>query len=277
MPVSRAGCWPCRGHDGRVEDPEDVIDGGREPRRWPPGRIRLVVVVLAASVLAIVVLVLVRVGGSHRDRSATASSTSTSSSSRVPSATGSPTPLRTVRANYADVCDGGTGCPSGSVPLALRRPLFPMSSTAAGRCPTTVARPVEPGLGAAAGAGPVFAVTGGPHHHAGVPIQLPPDPSSGFAGTGVGGAKIIWLVAPAYHGPVLIRGFQIHGNHPMLFSPYTGPGTSELQLPPTPGRAHGWHDTIDYVRLHAQGCYAWQVDGTSFSYTIVFDATRTDD
>jgi hypothetical protein len=34
----------------------------------------------------------------------------------------------------------------------------------------------------------------------------------------------------------------------------------------------GWQNLPSFTRLRAAGCYAWQVDGTSFSRVIVFRA-----
>ena len=51
---------------------------------------------------------------------------------------------------------------------------------------------------------------------------------------------------------------------------------AELQLPP--GRSNpdtskgGWRNWPSYTRVQTPGCYAYQVDGTNFSYVIVFRA-----
>jgi hypothetical protein len=87
------------------------------------------------------------------------------------------------------------------------------------------------------------------------------------------GQKVLWAVSPGYHGPLLIRGRQIGGAGRVGFGlgrePY-----AELELPPSAGDTslHGWRAYPSEVRVRASGCYAWQIDGTSFSRVIVFRA-----
>jgi hypothetical protein len=52
------------------------------------------------------------------------------------------------------------------------------------------------------------------------------------------------------------------------------PPAAEIRIPPYTapyyrGRAR---DRPSYTRVQAPGCYAYQVDGLDFSYTIVFEA-----
>lgn len=87
--------------------------------------------------------------------------------------------------------------------------------------------------------------------------------------------------APRYRGPVLIRGGQLGGDNPVKFDGGTGVLFPELQVPPQsqdglvglPSR--GWRNWASDVALRAPGCYAWQIDGTTFSYTVVFKAVQT--
>jgi hypothetical protein len=110
---------------------------------------------------------------------------------------------------YNDIaCGGEPGCSSGftgSVPLVLRRPLH-LPALVHGHCPTQRARLVEPHLGPAEGQGPVYPHiddNGGP---SGVlTFADPPLPGSVLAGTGFGGQKVLWITAPRYRWPVLIR------------------------------------------------------------------------
>jgi hypothetical protein len=39
-------------------------------------------------------------------------------------------------------------------------------------------------------------------------------------------------------------------------------------------QAGGWRNFPSYTRLKDNGCYAYQVDGRDFSYSIVFRARR---
>ena len=100
--------------------------------------------------------------------------------------------------------------------------------------------------------------------------------------------KILWEVSPTYLGPLVIRGHRLdasgyllldaaNGNHsPLPFQIITTVGgqdwrmNSELDFSaagtPTGGPWRGWPS---YTFAAAPGCYAWQIDGTSFSETIV--------
>lgn len=84
-----------------------------------------------------------------------------------------------------------------------------------------------------------------------------------------------WTAAGSYTGPVLIRGRQLGGSGAVGFGeghvPY-----DELQLraagtgaPRPPGGGRAW---LSITRVRSPGCYAYQIDGTSFSSVIVFRA-----
>ncbi|MEA2369608.1 MAG: hypothetical protein QOH12_2 [Solirubrobacteraceae bacterium] len=106
----------------------------------------------------------------------------------------------------------------------------------------------------------------------------PPTGQSGFAGSEWGGQKVLWVAAPGYRGPVLIRGRQLNGPHAVGFGGDRIP-SAEMQLLATgavsPGEPNGWREWPSYTRLRAGGCYGYQVDGASFSTVIVFRATPT--
>jgi hypothetical protein len=80
---------------------------------------------------------------------------------------------------------------------------------------------------------------------------------------------------------VLIRGGQIGGDKPVMFSTGTVMLFPELQFPPQSQDSReglsgrGWRGWPSGTDLRAPGCYAWQIDGTTFSYTVVFKAVRT--
>jgi hypothetical protein len=77
---------------------------------------------------------------------------------------------------------------------------------------------------------------------------------------------------PVQSGLVLIRGSQLDGPHAVGFS--LGDGSSaytDLQFPPGKETGFpGWRNWPSATRLQASGCYAYQVDGTTFSEVIVF-------
>ncbi len=84
-----------------------------------------------------------------------------------------------------------------------------------------------------------------------------------------------WSSAPSYTGPVLIRGRQLGGPGAVGFGEGRVP-YDELQLlaqgmsaPRGPGGGREW---LSFTRVRSPGCYAYQVDGTSFSTVVVFRA-----
>jgi hypothetical protein len=99
---------------------------------------------------------------------------------------------------------------------------------------------------------------------------------------GWGGQRVLWFVAPAYEGPVLIRGRRLDGRDPVRFERGDNP-PAELRIGAHESGRWPIGTTTDagqryrrsYTRIRAPGCYAYQVDGTSFSYTIVFRAILT--
>jgi len=181
-------------------------------------------------------------------------------------------------------CGGDTSCSSGltgSVPAALRRPLH-LPALAHGRCPVHRARVVAPHTGPALGPGPIYPVIGVPAGRPGVlSFADPPPRGSLLAGSGFGGQKVLWIGAPRYRGPVLIRGGQLGGDGVVMFSTGTTMLFPELQFAPQSQYSHaglptrGWRGWPTGTDLRAPGCYAWQVDGNTFSYTVVFKAVRT--
>jgi hypothetical protein len=101
-----------------------------------------------------------------------------------------------------------------------------------------------------------------------------------FYGSKWGGNKVLWFVSPTYRGPVLIRGRQLDGTNRVRFE---GAGLRvppiELRLPRgsvitgNPGvNDVGQRYRPSYTRLLSGGCYAYQIDGTTFSRIVVFRA-----
>jgi hypothetical protein len=177
--------------------------------------------------------------------------------------------------DYAQEFCSGPGvppsCPAGAVPAGLRRPIAIPSIQPGAQCPVTAANgniwsKSAPGLGP----GPVAPVGLGPTS------TLRYGSFSGYPShTQWGGQKVLWVAAGSYTGPILIRGMQVDGHHGVGFN-VGGPQAPlvELQLPPGSasdvmggGRWRGWPS---YTRVQAPGCYAYQVDGTDFSYVLVF-------
>lgn len=80
-----------------------------------------------------------------------------------------------------------------------------------------------------------------------------------------GVAKVLWFVRPTYHGPVLVRGIGLDSSYRVRFDRGRIP-PAELELP------EGTRDRPSYVRIRKPGCYAFQIDGRTFSRSIVFRA-----
>jgi hypothetical protein len=86
---------------------------------------------------------------------------------------------------------------------------------------------------------------------------------------GWGGNKVLWTV-PHYRGPYIVRGRQLDGPGVLRFDQgpnWTNKLHSELRLV---GPYADLNPAATFLR--GPGCYAYQVDGRGFSYTIVFQA-----
>jgi hypothetical protein len=138
------------------------------------------------------------------------------------------------------------------VPGSLRRALHLPAAGSSSDCPVS------------AGSGPVRPSGGGD-------LAV-----TSFIGSAWQGARVTWTAASSYTGPVLIRGRQLAGSGTVGFGeghvPY-----DELQLlaagtgaPAVPGGGRAW---LSITRVRSPGCFAYEVDGTSFSSVIVFRAT----
>jgi hypothetical protein len=178
-------------------------------------------------------------------------------------------------------CPAGDDCPDArAIDELRRRPVKLPTVPAGGACPVSAAQ-LQPEGGGFSGS--YLAIGEGPFRMTGdgqVTYEYPPGPDSGYEGTGWGGQKVIWSIDASYSGPVLLRGAQIDGTHQLRFDRYVGAlgqdsGSTahpELAYPALPG-GEVVRTPPSAVRLQQPGCYAIQVDGTSFSSVIVFRAT----
>jgi len=85
--------------------------------------------------------------------------------------------------------------------------------------------------------------------------------------------KAMWAVDPRYLGPVLVRGRQLDGEDTLRFEKGE-PGFTEAgrRNPASELREWGGYVHPAVTRVRTLGCYAYQVDGIGFSYSIVFHA-----
>jgi hypothetical protein len=176
------------------------------------------------------------------------------------------------------------------------RPFNAPGSAANGSCPTTASHDLSPVVSGAKGKGPGFGFGPGPVYLSGI-VQLYPGAFD----------NEIWLIEPTYLGPVLIRGGQVNGTQAISFeeptffpdqgfsskgSPPPGqpvatvtiagspiPFYQELDLPAsTPADVLGkWRMFFARTHIDSPGCYAFQLDGFTFSVVIIIhvpDAAR---
>jgi hypothetical protein len=159
---------------------------------------------------------------------------------------------------------------------SLRRPLHVPHLAPGAPCPVSARTRAELGAEGSQmlpGRGPVYPNLGGSSSTLEFVWPILPTQVD-FYGTGWSGNKVLWWVVGAYHGPVLIRGRQLDGAEVVRFDRGRPVPPAELRIPASRGYApwKGARDRPSYTRLRAPGCYAYQVDGTSFSRTIVFRA-----
>ena len=86
--------------------------------------------------------------------------------------------------------------------------------------------------------------------------------------------KILWVAAPQYAGPALVRARRLDGPGIVRFAQGDAAPQDELQLldsAVTP--TDGWRQWPSYTLVPGPGCYAYQVDGADFSYAIVLLVT----
>jgi hypothetical protein len=84
------------------------------------------------------------------------------------------------------------------------------------------------------------------------------------------GQKAPWLIAPSYRGPLLIRGARIDAPGAMRFAFDTGQHLAGLRIASrTSLQPSGWRAVPALTLVRGAGCYAYQVDGTTFSHVIV--------
>ena len=86
--------------------------------------------------------------------------------------------------------------------------------------------------------------------------------------------KVFWYIPPSYQGPALIRGSRLDGPQLVRFGPGRVP-SPELHIDvgettSWQGQPPGSRGRPSTVRVKEPGCYAFQIDGTSFSRIVVF-------
>jgi hypothetical protein len=138
-------------------------------------------------------------------------------------------------------------------PLVL--PILPPGSP----CPRSAAKSISADFGPAVGPGPIYPIIG-PDSVVGVQRH-----GNAYIG------KVLWVAAPEYNGPILIRGRQLGGSGIVLFG--TGEEATETSLSLGASTSVGvWREWPTETGVPQIGCFAYQVDGDGFTIVIVFEA-----
>jgi hypothetical protein len=172
-----------------------------------------------------------------------------------------------------------TGPPSAIWDRLAARPLRLPMLAPGDACPITPARErVSPDFPYAQGSGPVYAIA----TNASGTVTFNSAASLGDAASGYGGFKAFWEIQPTYSGPALIRGARLDGPGALAFNGGLGqasagssgmePRLSALRIDGQPVTPPAWPTWVTFTRLASPGCYAYQVDGTSFEEIIIFQA-----
>ena len=136
----------------------------------------------------------------------------------------------------------------------MRRPLRRPRLGADGACPRSRMGRAAPKAGRTLGDGPAYPV---------LSADLRDDPVR----SGWYFHKTLWAVAPRYSGPLVIRGVSLGRARPVRFDAVP---RKRLVFPRIASRT--WRYAPTSTLLRGPGCYAFQVDGLTFSRTIVFEA-----
>ena len=172
-----------------------------------------------------------------------------------------------MRRKYPNGAPGGATPPAGGASWAAlrQRPLRLPTVAPGGACPVTAGRVVAPDFAAALGDGPIY------------PVGLGTDATLRYSNAGFdgpwAGQKVLWVGDPAYRGRVLIRGRQLDGANEVRFERGADPpGELALDAATAGTVGAGWANWPSYTRVRAPGCYAYQVDGATFTDVIIFKA-----
>ncbi len=185
----------------------------------------------------------------------------------TPSTRASNTPAATAKTSPT-----ASPTPSEAFQALEQRPLALPALAPGATCPKLSGHLVSPDFGYVLGDGPAYPFLG--------------------LGSKIGAIQasvldpVTWYLDPSYTGPVLVRGRQLDGSGVLTFEGgldqlhYQGnwrdaPPLPALRLMGGPAYASGssrWASFATHTNIPGDGCYAYQVDGTSFSYTLTFVA-----
>lgn len=157
----------------------------------------------------------------------------------------------------------------------LRRPLQVPTLAPGTACPALPPRPIAAELGAPLTAEPVLGTfplfAKGNLTFASTEQRFSKAPSDH---EGWVRYKTIWYGHPVYAGPILVRGVQLDGDGSVRFDGMGASDGHELRLSTenagSDGSGAGWRTWNTQIGVQQPGCYAWQIDGETFTTIVVF-------
>lgn len=180
-------------------------------------------------------------------------------------------PALVLSALLVAVASAASAAPAGGDGWsALYRPLHLPTYEGGAACPVSrVDRRIDwrgSGIAEGVGPGPVYPILGASPSLA----VFERDDWGSWRGT-----KVLWFVHQRYGGNVLIRGKRLDGWERLRFDDGAVPpdeiritaGGSPARWSRQPAGSRG---RPSYVRVRTGGCYGVQIDGTTFSRTVVF-------
>jgi hypothetical protein len=156
----------------------------------------------------------------------------------------------------------------------LARPLHFPALHPGSSCPASSGRTVHNGYfnGVALGSGPVRVLIGNRGDLLRGQVNV-----GTVKPVGWGALETLWFSTPRYKGPFVVRGRRLGGDSRIEVQPGSDgrePGSGPLIVSsgPTLNTRNGYRTVPGSTWVTSPGCYAWQVDGSSFSEIIVMNA-----
>ena len=248
-----------------------VVAGSVSPRR----RRRREALVAAALVIAVLTTGALLARSDRHPNTAPAAPHPASSATQKPAPTTPPKPSTLSKAS-ATLRETLSPTPTSAsaanaVEASLKRPLHFPTLRPGLACPTTAGHAVSnSGFGGVAlGVGPVQPIIQGidadtMHGTTDLITNTVFPPWLGFT--------TLWFSVPSYQGPWLVRAQPLGDSGPIVLA--NGPGTTSMFVPagPTLNGADGYREAPGGTYIKSPGCYAWQVDGLTFSEIIIIRA-----
>jgi hypothetical protein len=156
---------------------------------------------------------------------------------------------------------------AGSDWTRLRRPLHLPTAPAGAPCPVSKgvrARTLSKDFGSALalGPGPVYPVVDTSPRTGAIPAQSVSGRKGFFT------YKVLFITAPRYRGPVLVRGRRLDAGGGLSFGFSHGAPLAELRISGG-GDGKAWRGFPSQSYVKKAGCYGYQADGFGFSRVVV--------